>query len=62
MATHVTRWASDPYSFGAYSYVPTNSKRVRSAASLQSSVNSMQRRTTPGLPRMRSRILSAVNL
>jgi hypothetical protein len=35
VATHVTRWASDPYSYGAYSYVPANSKRVSSAACLQ---------------------------
>lgn len=27
---HVTRWASDPRCFGAYSYVPAHGKRVRS--------------------------------
>lgn len=29
VATHVTRWLSDPRSLGAYSYVPANGKRVR---------------------------------
>lgn len=29
VATHVTRWLSDPCSLGAYSYVPAHGKRVR---------------------------------
>jgi Flavin containing amine oxidoreductase len=28
VATHVTRWASDPFSFGAYSYVPAGGTQV----------------------------------
>ena len=28
VATHVTRWASDQYSFGAYSYVPAGGTQV----------------------------------